>query len=366
MRIAALLILLTLIGCSGPSDLVGVETAVPVDAVPQIKKHRIFIATPRAVSDDPAEFFSGRRSSQLNFATVDVSVPPSHTPGKIERPNTLPPDPRKHFVIQTPEVFGSGNDFQTALSSEVRSRPATDRDVMLFVHGYNTNLTSAVLQMAQFVEDSGYKGTPILFTWASSGETLKYVYDLNSALVARDHLISMFSVMENTDIASYDLVAHSMGTFLVMEAGRQISITTGLNPTGKARNVVLAAPDIDLDLFVSQIRAFPDQYKRIVVLVSQDDKALLASRRIAGGVARLGQIPADQLAKLGVNAIDLSEVEDTGSLAHSKFKDSPEIVQLIGTSLAERSSFASEAQFSAGRTVGAGIDGALQVVGIGG
>ncbi len=365
MRIILVLIIGLLTGCSGQKNLVGVETVVPVDSVPDVTRHRIFVATPRAFSDDPSEFFSGRRSTQLNFAAVDVTVPPLHQRGRIELPSSLPPDPRKHFVIEPPELFEDRADFQREVSATVRSRPKSDRDVMLFVHGYNTNLTSAVLQMAQFVEDSGYQGTPILFTWASSGQATKYVYDLNSALVARDHLISMFSVIGGAAIEGYDLVAHSMGTFLVMEAGRQIAITTGLNPTGKAQNIVLAAPDIDIDLFIAQLRTFPDRYRPFVVLVSQDDKALWASQRVAGGVARVGQTPAEELAKLGVNAIDLSAVDDTSSLAHSKFRDSPEIAQLLGTALKERSSFESQTRFSLGRTVGAGVDGALQVLGVG-
>lgn len=364
MRLLIVLTLIVLSGCSGPKDLVNVETAVPVESVPDLTRHRIYIATPRALSDDPSELFSGDRSPVLNFAAIDVTIPPSHQRGKIERPSSLPSDPRKHFVIETPQLFDDRRQFQREIGRAAQKLPRDEQDVLLFVHGYNTNLTSAVLQMAQFVEDSGYEGVPILFTWASSGQTVKYVYDINSALIARDHLISMFSVMESSAIDGYDLVAHSMGTFLVMEAGRQISITTGLNPTGKAQNVVLAAPDIDIDLFLTQIRAFPNRYRRFVVLVSQDDKALQASQRVAGGVARLGQVPAEELAKLGVNAIDLSSVEDTGTLAHSKFKDSPAIAQLMGTALTQNSSFAPDVDFSVGRTIGKGIDGALKVVGI--
>ncbi|WP_271952237.1 alpha/beta hydrolase [Ruegeria faecimaris] len=365
MRVLTVILLIALAGCGGPRDLVGVETTVPIEAVSELKQHRIYIATPRAASDDPAEFFSGRRADELSFAVVDVTVPPAHEKGKIERPRSIPADPRRHFVIRTPQRFRNGSDFQKSLSAQVNSRKTSGRDVLLFIHGYNTNLTSAVLQMAQFVEDTGYQGTPILFTWPSRGQTTKYVYDINSALIARDHLINMFSVMNSSAIEGYDLVAHSMGTFLVMEAGRQISITTGLNPTGKAHNVVLAAPDIDIDLFVSQISRFPERYRRIVVLVSEDDKALAASRRVAGGVDRVGQTPVEILAGLGINAIDLSAVEDTGSLAHSKFKDSPEIVQLLGVALEQNSSFANEARYSLGRTVGNTIDGALNVVGIG-
>ena len=59
---------------------------------------------------------------------------------------------------------------------------------MFFVHGYNNTTSDAVLRLAQFVEDSGFEGVPVLFDWASAGELTRYVYDLNSSLIARDKI----------------------------------------------------------------------------------------------------------------------------------------------------------------------------------
>lgn len=55
----------------------------------------------------------------------------------------------------------------------------------MFIHGYNTQFDDAVYRITQIVQDSGYKGAPVLFTWASAGRALDYVYDTNSATVAR-------------------------------------------------------------------------------------------------------------------------------------------------------------------------------------
>jgi esterase/lipase superfamily enzyme len=353
---------LTLANCAGPKNLIGIETDVPAESVIGISEHQVFIATSRAHSKDPAEFFSGERISGLNFASVEVSVPPNHQKGKIETPSRPPADPRKHFVISKPENFVDRGAFQNQLSTYLRTLPSERRKLLLFVHGYNTNMTSAILQVSQFVEDSGYDGVPLLFSWASSANFVKYVYDMNSALVARDHLVSMFGTLNLPAVREYDVVAHSMGTFLVMETSRQIILTTGLNPTGKLNNVVLAAPDIDVDLFYEQIKLFPKGQRNIIVLVSRDDKALRASRRVAGGVARLGQASASEISKLGVTAIDLSEVEDQGSLSHSKFKDSPEVVQQIGEALKNKQSFNTSPNLSIGQAIAVGVDGTLNVL----
>ena len=51
-------------------------------------KHRIYVATTREFSTDQAEFFSGERSNDLTMAHVDVTIPPNHQPGNIEKPRS--------------------------------------------------------------------------------------------------------------------------------------------------------------------------------------------------------------------------------------------------------------------------------------
>ena len=69
------------------------------------------------------------------------------------------------------------------------------------------------------------------------------------------------------------------------------------------------------------------------VFVSSDDSALRVSRRIAGGVPRVGDSDTAELESLGLTVIDLSEIEDSSSGSHSKFAGSPEVVKLIGAGL---------------------------------
>ena len=54
------------------------------------------------------------------------------------------------------------------------------------------------------------------------------------------------------------------------------------------------------------------------------------SRKIAGGVARAGAADPRRLAELGLQVVDLSSINDPSNANHSKFADSPAIVQLIG------------------------------------
>ena len=213
-------------------------------------------------------------------------------------------------------------------------RPPSERKILLFVHGYNNTTSDAILRLTQFVEDSGYKGVPVLFTWASAASAPRYVYDLNSALVARGKLDDMANLLTRSNAVDVDIFAHSMGSFLTMEGLVDAQQEGRLGKRGNIKSIMLASPDIDIDLFRTQLAQLPRSIvERIYLLVSADDAALRFSRRIAGGVPRVGAADTDELEGLGVTVIDLSQVEDSSSGSHSKFAGSPEVVQLIGRGL---------------------------------
>jgi esterase/lipase superfamily enzyme len=111
------------------------------------------------------------------------------------------------------------------------------------------------------------------------------------------------------------------------------------NASGRLKTVMLAAPDIDIDLFRSQLGQIRKNHQKLYVLTSKDDSALSFSRRISGGVNRVGSADSEELAELGVTVIDLSQIEDSKSGSHSKFAGSPEVVQLIGQGLNSASRF---------------------------
>lgn len=348
--------------CSGPAQLIGVETTRPLtEAEVANRSHKIYIATTRRQSEVKGEFYSGERSSVLSFAAVDVVIPPNHQPGQVERPRRPPADPDKHFIITNPRTFADRQEFRSEVNAEARTRPRGRRNMVLWVHGYNTNLTSAVLRAAQFVEDTGYDGMVMLYSWASQAKLTGYVYDINSALIARDFLESVPDAVNNSSVEGLDIVAHSMGNFLTMEAIRGATNRKGFNSSGKVRNVILASPDIDVDLFAAQLRAIPPEQRRFYVLTSDDDRALSLSSKIARK-PRVGQLSPDALSSLGVNVIDLSQVEDSSSIHHTKFTDAPEIVQLLGDRILAGDGYDEHARLSLGQSVIVGAAGAIEIV----
>ncbi|MEM8551211.1 MAG: alpha/beta fold hydrolase [Pseudomonadota bacterium] len=336
-RICALAALLIVAGCGSlPQAVIGAGDFTAADVTAKgAKVIDLYLATSRAPDENEKILFSGERANIISFTRLQVSIPPNHRPGEIERPIRTIPNPRTEFTILEPDVLPSSNAFIASLDADLARRPRNERDVLVFVHGYNTDLTSAIFRTAQFANDINYPGIPVLFSWASRGRTLDYIYDLNSALHARDALLETGEVLSRTSADGFNVVAHSMGTLLTVEAMRQAVLASpNRGPENfRVRNVALAAPDIDIDLFRRQLEVLPTTGIPIYVLVSDDDRALSLSTFIAGGRQRVGLADLEELTNLGVIVIDLSAVEDRDTTSHTKFANSPEVIRILGDGL---------------------------------
>ena len=236
--------------------------------------------------------------------------------------------------------YDGASDFVTALSADIAARGGR---AMVFVHGYNTGFDSAVYRATQIAHDSGYGGTPVLFSWASGGKTTDYVYDKESASVARDQLEVTLRLLARSGARRIDIVAHSMGTWVTMEALRQLAITGDRDLGGKLGDVVLASPDIDVDVFKSQMRRYGKPAKPFILLLSGDDRALKISGMLAGSRPRLGDYSdAVDLANYGVTVVDLSDQKASDKFNHNKFAENPALVKLLGDRLKQDDGFASD------------------------
>lgn len=331
---AFLLIFGVFVSCTRAPELVGIDNVqTPVALHKEATKRKVFIATTREATEAAGVFYSSERAPDLGFASVVVSIPPNHVPGELERPKKLPPDPQTEFAVIEPTVYDTGQVFVSGINKELAKLPPGERKVLLFIHGYNNTISDSILRMAQFVEDTDFKGVPVLFSWASGAKAKLYVYDLNSALAARPRFLETGEFLAQTNATGFDIFAHSMGSMVAVESIVQASLAGDYNSSGRLENVMLASPDIDLDLFRSQIERLKERDRNFFVFVSKDDKALGFARRISGGVDRVGATDAVILEELGVTVIDLSNIDDSSSGSHSKFAGSPEVVQLIGNSL---------------------------------
>jgi esterase/lipase superfamily enzyme len=339
--VLAALAMLALTGCSRAPELIGIDVPDrPPDAAAGITRHRIFIASTRARSDAPGALLAPERARTLGLASADVLVPPTHVVGQLTRPRRLPPDPRTDFMAVDPVIYEGDGAFIAAINRELAARPVDQRTILLFVHGFNNTPTDSLLRLGQFVEDSNFEGVPVLLSWASAARALRYVHDLNSALVARDMVPRISDILARTRARDVDVFAHSMGSLLTMEGLVERERSGGVSSRKHINSIVLAAPDIDIDLFRTQLRQLrPETRSAMYLLISENDPALRVSSGLAGGVPRVGAAPLEELEEFGLTVIDLSHINDSSAGTHAAFAGSPEVVQLIGAGLDEHGRF---------------------------
>ncbi len=342
-------------------------TLIVGTTAPGTSRVDMLVATTRAPVVEPVGvMFGGARGRGLDFADIVVSLPPDSTrkPGDVEWPRSPPGDPLHDFVTLRADRL----DLATAkadFNSRVARTPG--RKVLIFIHGYNTRFEEAVYRFAQIVHDARVDVAPVLFTWPSGGAAVDYVYDRDSAVYSRDALEAVLQALNaDPNVGSISILAHSMGNYLAVEALRQMAIRNrGLPP--KIRDVMLASPDIDVDVFrrqIAEIDAKP-RVTRFTLFVSRDDRALGLSSFLARDSTRLGALdPTKQpyssiLEKADVNVVDLTSVASVDAFNHSKFA-SGEVVTAIGDRLAEGQTL-TDARPGMVETLGTFTRGALNV-----
>jgi len=291
--------------------------AVPA---PDASRHTLLVATTRERDLRPGTLFNGNRANALDFAEVTVSVPPNHTAGKIEWPSEPKGDPNLNFVAQDESYLDGDRAFVQALNTQLAARPKGTRNVFVFIHGFNTLFVEGLYRETQIVHDSRAPGVPVLFTWASRGKPAAYLYDTNSATAARDALEHTPRLLLASKAEQVNILAHSMGNWVTVEALRQIKISGDLDHANNIGQVFLAAPDIDIDVFKSQMRRFGRPKKPFYVVLCKDDRALWLSDTIAGEITRVGDdANVAELADLGATVIDLTDLKANDDSNHGIF-----------------------------------------------
>ncbi|MDB5523540.1 MAG: hypothetical protein JWM58_1303 [Rhizobium sp.] len=321
-RALVVLLTLNLAACAsrpGPEVLQTVQ-ALPAASAKQVK---VYAVTTRSRVTPDTNVYDNGKSIASNYAELTVSIPPGHKPSQIEWPEKKP-DPEKSFAVVGQSVLDQ-SQFIAGIGAE---RKASQK-IGVFVHGYNNNFQEALFRLAQLSADSDVVGAPILFSWPSQGALSGYVADKEAVTYSRDYLASLLmDLTKGTGKGTGEIYVfgHSMGGWLVVEAIRQLKLQ-GRDDVLAHLNIVLAAPDIDSDVFGAQMRVIGKLPHPMTVLVSGDDRALAVSKVLSYSTQRVGTLnvndPLVQQAAIdaGVQLVDISTIEATDSAKHNRFVD---------------------------------------------
>jgi len=322
---------------AAPRDTPAAPTATPAEPARPALSSRdrvvdFLFATSRAQDTSLGTVaFSGQRGRTLSYGQASIRIPEDHKLGQITVPSTWKVfgitlseeelDEREHFTIRALKTLTLDQWDET-----IRAR--SPKSALIFVHGYNTTFEDALYRNAQIVWDLRYEGLSVLYSWASMGSALEYLYDRESAQIGRAGFIQVLrNLKEKHGIEHVNVIAHSMGNQVVLDA---LGMYAQTNNPARIGELILAAPDVDRDLFMSLVPEVQKIVKGITLYASSADKALQASRRLAGvlragDIGRDGPIILDNMQTIDVTAMG----EEMLGLNHNVFAVSRNLIDDI-------------------------------------
>ncbi|MBU6303132.1 MAG: alpha/beta fold hydrolase [Verrucomicrobia bacterium] len=283
----------------------------------------VYFATDRKRTDalEPDGRFGPERNLEgehLSYGRAMITIPKTHRMGTVERPVwwrfEFREDVGKHVTLMEPEVM-SGEAFYGAMRAAAAVAPG--KELLLFVHGFNVGYADAMRRTGQLSYDLGFGGITFCYSWPSQGEVAKYLVDKENSEWTAPHLAKVLGDLQReTRFEKVHVIAHSMGArvlSLALSEAREAGFSLDLH------NVILAAPDMDADIFREQILPkIKGSARRLTMYASSGDQALNLSTKFNGsrrlGLSGDGLVVVPEL----MDTVDASGV-DTSLLGHSYY-----------------------------------------------
>lgn len=376
LRIAIVAACLVLQGCQrefvAPPD--GADAALWADAPERFQGGAmpVFYITDRAPEgeDDRGPRYGFERSGDLRYGSALVSLaPPVSWEELTERPAAAA-RPVRVVAVREEGRVGELNrllaprDGRLVLPAESLEAHLAERRAMgsaldpwldagateaiVFVHGFKNTFDDAAIRTAELWHYTGRTMIPIAYSWpaGSGGGLLGYTRDRESSEFTVGHLKSVLRALAAEErIEAIHLVAHSRGTDVAARAvtelyfqllsDEQRSAGASLEEPLKLRTLVLAAPDMDIEVVAQRFFAEGAAMApgRFVVYTSTRDSAigladaLFRSRRRLGrlGAADISPESARNLAALPSMEMISCDAHRSGS-SHSYVFDDPQVL----------------------------------------
>jgi esterase/lipase superfamily enzyme len=287
---------------------------------------RIYYATDRALTGEtePDEFYGSRRGT-LTRGIAEVSIPRDHRIGQIESASILrlefSDDPAKHVVLLSVLPQQTSVFYTKLRESIARSKK---REAFIFVHGFNNSFADAAKRTAQIKYDLAFAGPAILYSWPSlaSSKPTAYTADENNAEWTTPHFRDfLIELAAQSGAAAINVVGHSMGNRVLARAFQQLPP----GPTPQFNQVLLTAPDIDVEVFRELAEVIRARSQHVTLYVSNRDEALDLSKRLHGGIPRAGDSSESVVIIDGIDTVDVSAVDST-FLGHSYVADNKTVL----------------------------------------
>ena len=337
-----------LIGSAAPAG--GTEVAMRGTSTPSTRTpcpaaftgtcYPVWYGTNRKPVDpaDPSKGFTGEYDEQMRFGKRIVFIPRGHRPGELGSPLW------KRLLIGDDriEVGPTTNLTERAFAEEIRAVLARldpdDRNVLVYIHGFNTSFDDAARRAAQLGFDLKVPGVTAFYSWPSRGSARDYVADVENVEASEEHIAQfLVKTAELADHGRVHIIAHSMGNRGLLRALHRATAQAAFRSGVRFGKIFLAAPDVDAKLFRQLASVYPQISEHTTLYVADNDRALAALEWFsrdprAGSVPPLLLIPGidtirvrgASLFRLGHSYVaeDINVIRDISTLLYAN--DSPD------------------------------------------
>jgi esterase/lipase superfamily enzyme len=259
----------------------------------------VFYATNRKRT---TSYYSSGIAPALRFGVAEVGIGGEHddwnslTKASCS-PSRLNPLPLRLVGFNENTNTTSATDSTAWLRQlDEASRNTRTKDVMIYVHGAKVEFFHSCAFAAEFAHFSGREITPVAFDWPTHTEVFSYItrIDIRHGIESAERLADLVRMIStHTDVRRIHLVSWSAGARVLSRAMVKLGGDSPQSMRSRHRigTTVFAASDVPEKDFIERIPAIHALSDRVLVYLSDDDKALKWSSMLMGGGRRLGVEP---------------------------------------------------------------------------
>jgi len=276
-----------------------------------------------------AYFGSGRQMAGVTYGRITIRMPAENYLLRSTVPEgesiQTEIDSQSGVSVDPPEIL-SNEQFNRSLRAYKAALPqgAVFR-VVIFINGFNVTFPEAAEAAARLAFGLRINVLPIVISWPSQGDILKYFNDEQNIEPSIERLRSIVQfLLRNQDVDEIDIVAHSMGCRLITRILSQLALENVQTP--KLTRVALAAADLNEAEFRElwpRIKQLPS--KGWLFYTSGNDIALEASA-LLHSVPPIGNSKTRIFTIVDADTVDASAVApQLRGYGHSYVIDNPNL-----------------------------------------
>jgi esterase/lipase superfamily enzyme len=194
-----------------------------------------------------------------------------------------------------------------------------DKDLLVYVHGANSNFYRATAQAAQLYHYTGHNTIVLTFSWPSAENLLKYKTDvLHAKQTVPAFALLLELLARHTTARNINILAYSAGAQVVAPGLASLGDRHPTLPADEIKKrlrigeVYFAAPDTDFKAFIQRYLKFKDIVERTTININEKDSVLRLAA-FQNGVSRLGRPDLSELSEeegqLMIAAMETQELD---------------------------------------------------------